>query len=185
MRYSLSALLLSLLAVTAAACTDEGLGESPLRNVEDEVTLGALTTSSLDRPSGYSVPDGMTVNTDRSSSFDFIYDELPDGRKVVMPLAAIGMEIMGGSNPGILRTTDTFESIMSAPSRGYGIRDTVALQVGDVFVVRSRVACYLSVPQYGKFKVLGFDATAHTVRLQALVNISCGYRNLQPGYPAD
>ncbi len=177
--------LLPLLLVTATACTDTGLGEAQQQNVEDEITLGALTTSSLDRPSAYSVPEGTTVYTDRFSAFDFVYDELPDGRRVVMPLAALGMEISGGTNPGILRYQGTFESIVSAPSKGYAIRDTVTLQVDDVFVVRSRVACYLGVPQYGKFKVLAFGAADHTVRLQALVGINCGYRNLQPGYPVD
>ena len=54
---------------------------------------------------------------------------------------------------------------------------------GDVLIARSRVACYLGVPQYGKLHVLDFDDVLKTVRLEVLSDTNCGYKNLQPGTP--
>jgi hypothetical protein len=56
-----------------------------------------------------------------------------------------------------------------------------------VFVARSRVSSlycvYVAVPRYGKFLVLSIDPTARSITMQALVDLNCGYRGLEPGLP--
>jgi hypothetical protein len=58
------------------------------------------------------------------------------------------------------------------------------LAVGNVFVARSRIVCSaLSVPLYGKLRILELDATARTVTFEILADQNCGYVGLEPGLP--
>lgn len=175
--------IIALVMVGSAACGGNELGVAQLANLQDTVTLGALTGTPVEMPSGFSITSGVAVRTDGATGFDFVYDVLPDRRKVLMPLAAIGMEIPNGTNPGLFRYNGTFESIVSAPSSGYAIRDTLEIATGNVILGRSRVICYLGVPQYAKLKVLSFNEQARTVTFEVIAGVNCGYRNLQPGVP--
>jgi hypothetical protein len=178
LRYSALALPLVL-----AACNGNLLPPAQVDNVVDTVTLSALHGGALPIPSAYSIPEGFAVRTDQSAGFDFVYDILPPSRHVLMPLAAIGLGSTASTNPGLQKRTETFADIISAPRTGYSTTDTLDIAPGDVIVARSRVSCYLGVPQYGKLQVLDFDDNARTVRLQVLANTNCGYRGLAPGVP--
>lgn len=171
------------IAVAAAACSGNQLPPAQVDNVVDTVTLSALHGGALPVPSGYSVPDGRAIRTDEAAGFDFVYDILPPSRHVLMPLEAIGLGSTSTRNPGLQKRSESFADILTAPTSGYLTTDSLEIQVGDVIVVRSRVSCYLGVPQYGKLQVLGFDDGARTVTLQVLANTNCGYRDLAPGVP--
>ena len=59
------------------------------------------------------------------------------------------------------------------------------IEVGQVLYARSGLpnGCFLNIPYYAKLEVLSFDEAARSVRFRVLVNINCGYRQLQPGIP--
>jgi hypothetical protein len=62
------------------------------------------------------------------------------------------------------------------------------MSVNDVFIGRSRNTsgnCYYlgSLPRYGKFRVVAVDVPNRTITLETLVNVNCGYRKLEPGFP--
>jgi hypothetical protein len=65
----------------------------------------------------------------------------------------------------------------------------LAIDVGTVFLARSRSvpdgcsAITGALPRYGKFEVLSIDAAERVVTLQTLINVNCGYRQLEPGLP--
>lgn len=164
-----------------AACGDE-LFPASFENFEEEVELGALIGTAPPIPSAYSIADARTVRTDLSASFDFAYVIDGAGKHFLVPIDALGL---GGSssNPGLVKSTQAFASITTAPTNGYITSDSVEVAVGDVLVGRSRVACFLGVPQYAKIEVMAFDAATKTVRLKVLANINCGYRSLAPGIP--
>ena len=126
------------------------------------------------------------MRTDQTSAFDFLYDVDSLGRHVLLPLHAItGLGDTTGNNPGFIRETATFDQITDAPSDTYLTTDTLVIAPGDVLIARSRVACYLGVPQYAKLQVLDFDDVLKTVRLEVLSDTNCGYKNLQPGVPTN
>lgn len=172
---------LPLCLLVVAACGDN-LFPASFENFEEEVELGALIGTAPPIPSAYSIADARTVRTDLSASFDFAYVINAQGKNFLVPIDALGLG-SSSSNPGLLKSTEAFASITSAPSNGYITSDSIEVAVGDVLVGRSRVSCFLGVPQYAKIEVLAFDAAAKTIRLKVLANINCGYRSLAPGVP--
>lgn len=168
-----------------AACSPNALEPADTSNEVDTFTMGALDGSLLRDPSAFDITLGLPVRTDQTSGFDFIYNVDSAGRHVLLPLHAIaGLGVTSGVNPGfIVESTMTFEAITSAPSNNYVTDDTLVITPGEVLIGRSRVACYLGVPQYGKFQILSFDDSARTMQIESLSDINCGYKNLQPGVP--
>ena len=181
--------MISRLAVLAGIVATAGCGATQLApattdNVIDTVTMGSLRDAALRFPAGFDVTIGRPIRTDQTSSFDFIYTTDSVGRHLLLPLHAItGLGNTSGSNPGFIRQTVSFTQVTAAPTDTYLTTDTLVIAAGEVLAVRSRVACYLGVPQYGKLHVLDFDDTLHTVRLEILSDTNCGYKNLEPGLP--
>ena len=170
-------------AVTAA-CSGNQLSPAGIPNAVDTVTLGSLSNAALRFGSALDVTTGQVVRTDENPSFDFIYNVDSLGRHTFLPLHAIaGLGVVTGSNPGFSKQTVPFDQVITAPGDPWLTTDTIVVAVGDVYAVRSRVACYLAVPQYGKIHVLSFDDSLHTVSLEILSDANCGYKNLQPGVP--
>ncbi|MGH7524931.1 MAG: hypothetical protein ACREK8_11530 [Gemmatimonadales bacterium] len=180
---------LALLAGISAtvACGGNQLAPAQANNTVDTITMGALSSAALQYPSAFDITIGQAIRTDQTSSFDFLYDVDSLGRHEFFPLHAIaGLGNPTGNNPGFLReTTTTFDEITVAPSDPYQTTDTLVIAPGDLFIARSRAACYLGVPQYAKIQVIDFDDVLHTVRLEVLSDTNCGYKNLQPGTPTN
>lgn len=180
-----SSYLLIVVGIVAAACSNNDLDPAQIDNIVDTVTLGALTGTPISTPSAFSIPDARAIRTDQSASFDFAYNIDQAGRRVLLPLDALGLGTTNGANPGLQRSTLTFAGLSTPPTNGYLTKDTIVVAVGDVIVARSRIACYLGVPEYAKLEILAFDDAARTVRFQVLANVNCGYRNLDIGIPTN
>ena len=173
------------LALAAAiACSDDGLGPASVVNATDTVTLGALEGTPISLSSGYNISIGA-VRTDQSVDFEFAYNvrKLDDGtyQRVFLPRAALGLSTTA-ANPGLQRQTKTFDEITRAPSNGYTADSAVPIQIGERYVVRSRVVCAsLGVPLYGKLEILSFQDS--TVTFKVLTDLNCGFRDLNAGIP--
>ncbi len=172
---------LVLAAFAAAACGDTQLPDAVYENTVDTLTLGSLTGLPVSTPAAYSVADDRVVRTDQSSAFDLAYLYL-DGRHLLLPLDALGLGART-SNPGLQHSAVAFDALLDPPSDGYVTTDSVEVAVGDVLVARSRLACYLGVPEYAKLQVLSFDDQAGTFTFRVLADINCGYRSLVLGIP--
>ena len=83
----------------------------------------------------------------------------------------------------MLLSTIPFDSIESAKSNGYITDAPVPVDSGDVFYLRSIVACSIGVPLYGKMVITQIDTVAKSITFIVMVNQNCGYRELQPGIP--
>jgi hypothetical protein len=175
---------IALLLVAVIACSDSnGLPDATLTNAERSDTLYALVGTPVATPSGYAVEGARRVRTDMSVDFDFAYNVESDGRHVFYPRSALGIDTSATVKPGLLASTQTFESITTAPSNGYITDQVVPINVGDRFIVRGRVTCTIGVPKYAKLEVLEFDEIARTVSFRILSDENCGFKGLQPGLP--
>lgn len=183
MRRLSAALGAGLLAWAAAACSNTFLNAT-IESRVDTVTVGSLVGTPLTVPSGYSIDARRAVRTDSTAAFDFAYSILPGGRPVFLPLATLGLGAGSSLLPGFQASTETFDAIRSAPQNGYLVRDTIPVNVGDRWIVRSRIVCGgFGVPKYAKLQVLEIDDVNRLVRFQILVNQNCGFRDLLPGIP--
>ena len=176
----------------AAACSDSNsLGDATEVNVVDTVTIGALEGTPISTPSGYRISTISTstgpVRTDQTVEFEFAYNirRLDDGsfQRALLPRAALGLSSTDQVNPGLQRREETFDEITRARSNGYVSDSAVPIQVGERYLVRSRVICSIGVPLYGKLEILGFQDS--TVTFQVLVDQNCGFKDLLPGLPAN
>jgi hypothetical protein len=171
-------LLLPLAA--AVACSDDDLGTASSENKVETVTIFSLVGTPVTSPSAFSMTQGA-VRTDQSP-FEFAYDVLSDGRRVLLPQASLGITT-GSAEPGLQLFSESFDDLHSARSNGYVTEDTVAVEVGQRYLIRSRVVCGAGVPWYGKMEILGLEPTSITFKL--LANRNCGFKSLDPGFPED
>lgn len=181
--YSMRFIPLYLTLLLGAACSDDnGLPDAALNNIERTDTLYALVGTPITTPSAYALEGNRRVRTDISVDFDFAYNVEPDGRRVFIPRAVLG--ISESVDPGFMLRTETFEGIREAPSNGYVTDAVIPIAVGERYAVRSRITCVsLGVPKYGKIEILSFDDVARTVAFRILTNDNCGFKGLEPGLP--
>lgn len=175
------------LLASAVGCNGNGLGNAGIENTVDTLLIGALVGTPISVPSAYGINPGVAgaIRTDQTSAFEFAYNILPDGRRVFLPRAALGLTT-SSAEPGLQSADDAFDDINEAPLNGYLTLDTIEVAVGQRYVVRSRVACTnIGVPLYGKIEILEFDDVDRRVTFRALANTNCGFRSLRPGIPED
>ncbi len=169
------------LAVLAGCGDSNALADPTSTNVVDTVTLGALEGTPIQTPSAYSVLNGA-VRTDQTTDFEFAYNVDSTGRRVFLPRQVLGLTSTSGANPGVQASSATFDQITLAPSNGYVTDSAVVVDVGQRWLVRSRVFCAIGVPQYAKLEILSFADSSVTFKV--LADNNCGYKGLEPGLPS-
>ncbi len=174
-----------LLALGGFACSDSnGLPDATIANVERVDTLWALVGTPVSTSSGYSVEGSRRVRTDLFVDFDFAYNVTSTGEHVFLPQSALGIDTAAALKPGFQLRTESFDAITVAPSNGYITDVAVPIEVGQRYVVRSRITCVnLGVPKYAKMEILSFDEATRIVAFRFMANDNCGFRSLEPGLP--
>jgi hypothetical protein len=153
----------------------------------DTLTLYALSGTPVQSPSAYSVVDGP-VRTDRTTAFEFVYDLAVvnnDTTHYFLPQAVLDLQVNNQIQPGLQRRAQGFDQIIEAPSNGYITTDSIVVDSGQVFIVRSRLVCGIGVSLYSKIEILKFVDSTRTVEFKVLANTNCGYKRLQPGFPSE
>jgi hypothetical protein len=172
-----------------AACGDPfALPKPRYQNVADTVTLYALNGGTPVRtPSAYFIgteilpPEAVLIQN--GSPFDFAMDLDTLNRVVVLPTGALRM----GLGSGVQTTTTPFDSIRIAPNTGYKRDSAVTIPVGGGAIVHSRdsqCSNLITVVYYAKIEILAVDTTSRKITFKVLVDDNCGYRGLEPGFPA-
>lgn len=170
---------------SATACSDAtGLLPPAFANVVDTVTLAALRDTPVPIPSAYDIVFASRARTDLGAPFDFAFD-IDSAGPVIVPAGLLGFQMEAAWR----RSSREFAQITSAPTEDYTPDERLTVAVGDVFLFRSRNSSsgcvYLgSLPRYGKFRVLDLNVEERSITLEMLVDINCGYRGLEPGFPS-
>jgi hypothetical protein len=175
------------MAIAAAAgCGDDiTLPDPAIPNVVDTTTVAALSGTAVWELSAIDLVSGSLVRLDLGLPFDFSVELDASGvAAVLLTSTMVGLP----TDAGIVPQTVPFDDVLTAPEEGYIVDSVVPIAVGDVFVARSRFTqtrCQVAaeLPRYGKFEVLAIDSQARTVEFKTLLNLNCGYRDLEPGLP--
>lgn len=171
----------------AVGCGDDITLPDPIfPNVVDTVTFAALTGTPVWQLSAIDLVTGQLVRLDLGAQVDFAFELDASAGAVLRSSTMLGRS----TQAGIVLQSVPFDDILTAPEEGYVIDSLVPIEVGDVFVARSRftqVGCLVAaqLPRYGKFEVLAIDTQARTAEFKRLLNRNCGYRDLQPGLPVN
>jgi hypothetical protein len=176
---------LAILVGVVACGGDNGIGAATIPNVIDTFTVASLVGGALQAPSAYSITANNVVRTYETIAFEFAYTA-DQGNNYFLPLAVLGLSPGTALKPGLLKSDLTFDEVTKAAQNGYITEDTVQVDSGDVYMVRSSDICTsLGVPQYAKLQVISIDPAAHTLTFQALANNNCGFRGLNEGIPKE
>jgi len=171
------------LVATVAGCSNDDLADPAFENAIAVDTIGALRFTAVTVPSGFNVSARHPIRTDLGGPFDFLYDLDSTGAPTFYPAEAAGVRAPSSANPGLLKSDLPFDSITVAPSNGYVLDSPIAVDSGDVFLMRSSISCSIGVPTYGKLEILQIDTVAHLIIFRHLIDGNCGYRGLEEGYP--
>ncbi len=182
-----STLAVSGALLVVAACDNPLALPPPIDgSVIDTLTLSALRGTPITTPSGYNLVFRQLARTDRGTEpFDFAFDIDPDGTPLIFTTGALGL----GASSAIQMSNQAFADIRIAPLDNYERDSALAVGLDSIFIVRSTpttFGCVIfigALPRYGKFRVLAIDPNARLITLEALVNVNCGYRGLEPGLP--
>jgi hypothetical protein len=166
-----------------AACGDPlGLPAATFTNDVDSVSLYALSGTPPATPSAYRVEFRQIIRVDQTATFDFAFDIDTAGRALLLPTGALGL----GRNSGVQVTSQTFDSVRVAPTRGYALDSAVVVSPGSIAIVQSQLALCTWGGQafyYAKLLVLDVDTNGRRIDFLILANTNCGYRGLEPGLP--
>ncbi len=168
------------------ACSDStGLLPPVFPNTVDTVTLAALRDTPVSIPSAYDMVFVSRARTDLGQPFDFAFNIDSAGSPVILPAGLLGFQMEAAWR----RSSREFAQIASAPTEDYTPDEPLTVALGDVFLARSRNSSsgcgYLgSLPRYGKFRVLDLNVEERSITLEMLVDVNCGYRGLEPGFPS-
>ncbi len=173
-----------MLAASVGCGGDLGFPPAAFENEIDTLVLAALTGTPVNVPSGYDLVAARRARTDLNEEFDFAFEIDSTDTGALLTSTLVGRR----TEAGIVPLNVPFDSIFTAPEEGYVTDSVVTVGAGDTFVARSRftlTGCTVaaSLPRYGKFEVLAIDLQERTVEFKMLVNVNCGYRDLEPGIP--
>ena len=167
------------------ACGDLTLPAATIPNRIDTLTLAAVRGTPVTDPSGLDIVFRRVSRPDLGQEFDFMFDIDSAGAAIMVPAGLLGSTRQAGWR----RTDQQFEEIIIAPVEDYTTDTALLVTVGDVFFARSRgfsTGCEFlgtSLPRYGKFHVVAFDAELRSITLEVVIDVNCGYRGLEPGFP--
>lgn len=184
-RRALIAAVLSLAAVTVA-CENPFVPKAESANFSTAMEVWALTGAPTSYPTVILVPQALVVRPDAAGSFDVGFDIDPDGRLLVVPMSRIVSPLTGVRSIGIIRTATVFNTILEAPRGGWVFDSTLAVNVGQSFLLRVQTqycANRLSTEVYAKYNVVEVDVVERRIVLAAFVNPNCGFRSFVSGIP--
>ena len=188
-RLALALPLLATAALSLAACDDPtGIGEQVI--VTDTVVIGVPSLvpdsvpTALDVISGDQVGIGGGRFPERPSEAE-IWDvtlRLQNGTLMLLPRGAVGLESQRAAVTDPITGT-TFEGLDEAPSSSrFNSGRGVALTVGSVYVVRSRIYRLSGINcwQFAKVQPVALNAAAGTATLAVATSAGCQDTRLAP-----
>jgi hypothetical protein len=172
-----------LLAAALSACGDANiLPPATVPSHVDTLALWAVTGTDIVHPSAFDLLNDQVVRTDRTASFDFVFDVVGDTMPVLIPRGGVGLSPDGG----LQRAGVQWDTLVVAPRDGYDAQRPVRLALGAVVIARSRTqTCNfgLSAGLYAKLQPLDIDLQNRRMVIRILVDQNCGYRGLETGIP--
>lgn len=169
------------LSVTLTACEDPlSARRAPVPEEPGQTTLVSLEEGDLRDASAFDVTGPDPVRTDQTAGWDFVVVRGEAGELLFAPRNVV---LGSSSAAGLQAFGGTFEELEVAPDGGYVTDETVPVDSGAVYSVRSRrdpgvaVSCF----RFMKMEVLSVDRSGGLVTLRYLGNPNCGRRTLRAG----
>jgi hypothetical protein len=173
--------------IVLVACDDPFAPSADTPTLDASIEVWALTGSPSNYPTVMLVPQRISVRPDAAASFDLGFDIDSVGRLLVLPVSNVVTNVtFGDRRVGIIRTSDIYNTITEAPRDGWIFDSTLAVNVGQVFIVRVQTQfCEGRIQNeiYAKYQVDSVLPAERRIRLSGRVNPNCGFRSFLSGIP--
>jgi hypothetical protein len=176
------------LATLAVACGDITRPKATTPNLQLNYSVYALTGTPLGVTNAVNFFVGP-ARVDAAFGFDVAFDIDPTGKIFVYPVRAIAGPLAGTvpTRVGLQTVTGTFESVRTAPDRGYDTIGVKSITPGTVMAVelvqQASLTCAYSLngsSMYAKFVVDSVTLPTRRVYLRTVTDPNCGFRSLVP-----
>ena len=191
MKARLAILTAMSVAVVLNACGDPTSLQATNLTTTDTLSVFALSGTPPSYPSGISILAAAAVPVDGFALFDVALDVDASGKALVYPPKLVVNSLAGPRPVGLLKVAGTFESVLEAPSTGYGTDASVVLAPGETVVIQSahngsQDICQFAIRPYiyAKITVDSVNIAARTLYLRMGVDPNCGFRSFVSGVPA-
>jgi hypothetical protein len=175
------------IAAASAACGDPTGLKATLETVQDTLVVFALNGTAPLAPTALNTPTHTVVQADPASGFDVAFDVNEAGQAVIYPLKLVDSEFGTVRPVGLLKVAGAYESVLSAPSSGYGYDSALVALPGEVVVVQAQGQPFCNLDPittvYSKLTVDSVDTSSRTVHFRMTVDPNCGFRSFAPGVP--
>lgn len=182
-----------LVTASAVACEDPFELKATFQTRDMVFSVWSLNSSPDEYPTvldiAVSVVNGSSAQLERpdaTGGFDIAFDVADDGRLRVIPVRLAVTPLSGTHAVHFIETSALFEQVLSAPADGWVADSTIALDEGDLFLVRVFAPpCQFQLRQYlyVKFVVDSIIPAERRAKLRGKLNPNCGFRSFQEGIP--
>lgn len=175
-------------AAVAGACSDPYKQTATYTNVDQPLTVHALSGTPLYFATALSIPGATITKVDGSFSFDVAFDIDKSGNIVYLPPHMVGENPMGNRRVGIQKSAVPYGSIQQAPLSGYVFDSVTVARVGETVVVQtpaSTCSLYTLPFMYAKIIIDSIEPVSRTLYGRSMVNQNCTFRSLAAGLPTN
>jgi hypothetical protein len=178
---------LALTLAAAGACEDPFNLEATSETDPLTIEVWAVNGSPDEYPSALVLPPPSTlVRPDANGNFDIAFDVDVDGKLLLIPMRLVVTPLLGARDVKFIESPATFDQVVAAPIDGWENDSTIALDPGDVVIVRVFAnQCQLQLRQYiyAKLVVDSIIPAERRARLRGRLNPNCGFRSFLEGIP--
>lgn len=174
-------------AGAAVACGPEFTVKAAYPNEEQNFTLHALSGTSTQFSSAIALLVRQVTRVDGTLSFDIAFDLDANNDIVVLPVKMVGSGVGQPRQVGLKTGAPVaYGQILQAPTTGYRYDSVLVVKKGEAFIVQAAtVSCANSITPYIYAKAIidSVDTVERKLFGHAIVNLNCGFRGLDSGYP--
>jgi hypothetical protein len=176
------------LATLAVACGDITRPKATTPNLQLDYSVYALTGTPVGVTNAVNFFVGP-ARVDAAFGFDIAIDIDPTGNLKVYPVRALAGPLAGTvpTRVGLQEVTGPFESVRTAPDKGYDTIGVKPLTPGKVMAVelvqQASLSCVYSLngsSMYAKFVVDSVQLPTRRIFIRTVTDANCGFRSLVP-----
>jgi hypothetical protein len=176
------------LATLAIACGDLTRPKASTPNLELQYQVYALTGTQVGVANAINFFAGP-ARVDAGFSFDVALDLDSTGKILVYPVRALAGPLAGttANRVGLQKVGGPFESVRTAPDRGYDTLRVDTIEPGTVIaaelIQQSSAACIYSLngsAMYAKFVVDSVALPTRRLFVRHVIDGNCGFKSLVP-----
>ena len=177
-------------AVGAVACSSFTGVPASLPTRTDSGAVYAINGGPPGAPTSLHLYSGSLLAADASFTFDVAFDIDAAGNVVILPQRLVASGLSPTHTVGLQAATGTFETVLSAPKKGYRADTAMVANLNQVILIQAADAnaCGISLTGttiHAKLVVLAVDKPSRKMSIRYTSDPNCGFLSFASGLPKE